>query len=92
MHRCTVKHTDLRLSFVEHVRGGLPQVRLLCLSCVINVDRVGGILRQVHTVDGASFSFQLTAQQKQCFIRYLLSGMNVWLQLCLHLELDCAQI
>lgn len=70
MHQCTVVHADLRLSFVEHVRGGFLQVRLLRLSRVINVDRVGGLLRQVHAVDGASFSFQLPAQQQQCFICY----------------------
>lgn len=77
MHQCIIGHTDLHLSFVEHVRGGVLQVLLLCLSRIINVDRVGGILRQVHAVDGASFSFQLTTQQQQCFICYLLSEMNV---------------
>lgn len=91
MHRCIPGHTDLRLSFVEHVGGGFFQVLLLRLRRVIDVDRVGGILTQVHTVDGASFSFQLTTQQQQCLISYLLSHINVWLQLCLHLELDSVQ-
>lgn len=59
MHQCIIGHTHLRLSFVKHVRGGRLQVCLLCLGCVINVDRVGGILRQVNIVDGASFFFQL---------------------------------
>lgn len=77
MHQCIMGQTDLRLSLVEHVGGGFLQVLLLCLSRVINVDRVGGILRQVRTVDGASFSFQLTTQQQQRFICYLLSDMNV---------------
>lgn len=65
MHWCIVGHTDLCLSFVEHVRGGLLQVFLLRLSRVINVDRVGGILRQVHIVDRASFCLQLENHNKQ---------------------------
>lgn len=66
MHQCIIGHTDLRLSFVKHVRGGRLQVCLLCLGCVINVDRVGGILRQVNIEDGASFFFQLNIKTIGC--------------------------
>lgn len=52
-------NTDLRLSLVEHVRRRLLQVLLLYLGRVINVDAVGGAVRQVGVVDGASHSFQL---------------------------------
>lgn len=78
MHQCIMGRTDLRLSFVKHVRGGFLQVLLLCLSRVINVDRVGSILGQVHAEDGTSFSFQLITQQQQWFICYLLFDANVW--------------
>lgn len=58
----SVLQTDLSLSLVEHVRCGLLQVLLLRLGSVIDIDRVGGAVRQVAIVDGASFCFQLGTQ------------------------------
>lgn len=72
-------HTDLCLSFVEHVSGGVLQVFRLRLSRVINVDRVGGILRQVHIVDGASFCLQLENPNRQVCLVAALFTFGTWL-------------
>lgn len=55
--------TDLRLSLVEHVGHGPLQVRLLSLGRVIDVDGVGGAVRQEDVVDGACLCFELGTQQ-----------------------------
>lgn len=47
------------MSLVEHIGCGLLQVLLLSLGRVIDVDRVGGAVRQVAVVDGSSFSLEL---------------------------------
>ena len=54
--------TDLFLSPAEHLRCGLFQVLLLHLHRVIDVDRVGGALRQVDVIDGAGVCLQLRTQ------------------------------
>lgn len=53
----TVLH--LSLSLVEHVGRRPLQVLLLRLGRVVNVDRVGGAVRQVAAVDGARSCLEL---------------------------------
>lgn len=50
---------NLSLSSVEHIGCRRVQVLLLSLGRVIDVDRVGGAVRQVAVVDGSSFSLEL---------------------------------
>lgn len=50
---------NLSLSVAEHTGCRLLQVLLLGLGRVIDVDRVGGAVRQVAVVDGSSFCLEL---------------------------------
>lgn len=57
--RNLLSKAHLSLGLVEHIKCRLLQVLLLRLGRVIDVDGVGGALRQVAVIDGASFCLEL---------------------------------
>ena len=55
---------DLCLGLVEHFNFRFLQVLLLHASCVIDVHRVGSMVRQVRLEDGASLLSKLQDQNQ----------------------------